>query len=400
MSEQTSAHSSKQGVKVLVAGSILQLFLGIIYVWSVFVKPVISYWDWEEKAVKDTSSYMLACFVFGILVCGRLLGKTGTRITTLAGGLLMSAGMLITSLLKDAPHWSIWITYGVVGGFGVGLAYNSILTCAQKWFPTKRGLATGISVSAFGFGTAIFAPLIGKLVEKYDLLIALRILSIAFLITTLALFSFIKLPESTGAAAASSSDQKQYTTGEMLKTPLFYALPFSMMFLTLSYFVLNPSFISLSETKGYAFGTIILMMSGFVNAIGRLAIPTLGEKIGASKAVFIIILATAISSATLAIDNPVVFIVSIAVIVFCYGGSSGIYPVVTGGFFGLQNIGSNYGFVMIGFMISSLFLAPFIRNIDSLNAQFLITAIIAALGVVLSLILVTVENKNKSLKGK
>ena len=393
------ASSKNQGVKVLVAGSILQLFLGIIYVWSSFVQHVDKHWaDWDIKAIKNTSSYMLAFFVIGIIVCGRLIGKIGARIPVLLGGVLMSAGMFVTSMLgENTSEKSIWVTYGIIGGFGVGLAYNSITACAQKWFPQKRGLATGITVSAFGFGTAIFAPLVDTLVGKFELLVTFRILAVGFLAATLVLFSFIKLPPETSQAAAATSLQKQYTTGEMLKSPMFYLLPFSMMFLTLANFVINPQLKILAGgmDMGANFGTYTVMMTGFANAIGRIAVPSLGEKIGSAKAVLVIMAGTVAGSVLLCVNNPIVFVIAIALIVFCFGGSSGVYPVVTGTVFGVKNIGSNYGFVMIGFMIASLLIAPWVRE-HSQNTQFLIQAGFALAGMLLAVMLIKIENKIKA----
>ena len=390
--------SSHQGIKVLISGSILQLFLGIIYVWSVFVKPVSEFWGWDSAAVKLTSSYMLAFFVLGILTGGKLQNKFGTHIMVLSGGLLMAAGMALTSILSSAAAWPIYITYGIIGGFGVGMAYNAIISCAQKWFPQRRGMATGISVCMFGFSTVIFAPLVEYLIGRFDLLTTFRILSGAFLAVTLALFIFIKAPaeeSQSDAPAAASSEQKQYTTSQMLKTPSFYLIALSMMLLTASFFILNPALKSLPGELGLysGIGTYIVMLTGIASALGRLAVPLMGDKIGPTKAVFTILLATAVCMAGLCISNYFIFIAAIAVVAFCYGGSSGVFPVVTGKFFGLKNIGANYGMVMVGFMLSSLCF-PIVINLISNNAiKFLTLAGIAFLGAAISVILMIIEKR-------
>ena len=392
-----STPSSKQGVKVLVAGSVLQLFLGIIYVWSVFVAPVSKFWNWEIADVKLTSSYMLAFFVLGILTGGRLQNKFGTHFMVLGGGLLMAAGMVSTSFLPIAAVWPIYITYGVIGGFGVGMAYNAIISCAQKWFPAKRGLATGISVCMFGFSTVIFAPLVEQLIKAFEVKSTLQILGAAFLVVTLALFSFIKTPEESAqaGAAAAATTQKQYTAGEVLKSPAFYLIALSMMLLTASFFILNPSLKSLPKDLGYGenIGTYIVMLTGIASACGRLVVPLLSDKIGPTKAVFTILLLTAVCMAGLCIGNPIVFIVCIAIVAFCYGGSSGVYPVVTGKFFGLKNIGSNYGMVMVGFMLSSLCFPMVINLISDNTVKFITLAGVATLGAVIAAVLTIMEKK-------
>ena len=395
-----SKEKSNPGVKVLIAGSILQLFLGVIYVWSVFVGPVQSAFDWDINDVKFTVNIMLCCFVLGILTAGKLLEKIKAAYIVLAGGLMMAVGMFATSVLSAAaPSWSIWITYGIIGGFGVGLAYNTIISSAQKWFPKKRGLATGISVCSFGFSSVIFAPLATKMIssEAIGLVLTLQILAGAFLIATSALFAFIKMPESIAGAAADFSAQKQYTTGQMLKKFDFYLIFFSMMFLTAAFFIINPSLKPLAPIHGLGdFGVTLVMIAGLANSAGRLVVPLLGEKIGRRGAVLTILLITAVGTASLAVVNGPLFVIAIALIAFCYGGSSGIFPLVTADHFGLKNVGANYGAVMVGFM-SSVLLFPYI--VGQLNtgadavaadnaAKYIALAGIAAVGAVLTVVLI------------
>ena len=388
--------------KVLLAGSILQLFLGVIYVWSVFVQPVQNTFGWDAKDVKFTVNIMLCCFVLGILMAGRLQAKLKASYIVLAGGLMMAAGMFATSMLSSAsPFWAIWLTYGVIGGFGVGLAYNTIISSAQKWFPKNRGLATGISVFTFGFSSVIFAPLTEQMIksEAIGLISTLQILAAVFLVATLVLFVFIKLPESIGGGpAVDFGTQKQFTTGEMLKKVDFYLIFFSMMFLTASFFIINPSLRLLAPMHGLdaSFGVTLVMIVGLANSAGRLAVPLLGERIGRRGALLTILLITAIGTAFLCIATGAAFVAAIALIAFCYGGSSGIFPIITADQFGLKNVGANYGAVMVGFM-SSVLLFPYI--VGQLNTgegavaadntmKYIFLAAIAAVGALFTIILI------------
>jgi len=395
------------GVKVLIAGSILQLFLGIIYVWSVFVLPVQNKFGWQIQDVKFTVNIMLCCFVLGILTAGKLQTKIKASYIVLTGGMMMAIGMFATSMLSATiPVYGIWLTYGIIGGFGVGLAYNTIISSAQKWFPKKRGLATGISVFTFGFSAVIFAPLIemliGPIPDYSGLIFTFRILSAAFLVATVALFAFIKLPENVKGATVDFGAQKQYTTGQMLKKIDFYLIFFSMMFLTAAFFIINPSLKLLAPIHGLdiSFGVTLVMIAGLANSAGRLAIPLLGEKIGRRGAVLTILLITAIGTASLCMINGLLFVIVIALIAFCYGGSSGIFPLVTADHFGLKNIGANYGVVMIGFMSSVLLFPQLIGQLNTGDAdptvntmKYLALAAVAAVGALLTFILILKAKK-------
>lgn len=396
--------SGNRGVLVLVTGSILQLFLGIIYVWSVFVTPVSERFSWGIENVKLTSSFMLCCFVLGILIGGKLQVKTGTSKIVLAGGLLLSAGMLATSFIPSGAAYLIYITYGIVGGFGVGMAYNAIISCAQKWFPKKRGLATGISVCAFGFSTVLFAPLIEALIKAYEVINTFRILAAAFFVVVVALFYFIKLPDDSGQAASPASEllmkKKQYTTGQILKTKQFYYITLSLMLGTAAYFILNPSFKTFAEERNLAdVGTLIVMVTGVANALGRLLVPLLSDKIGRERAALSILLATMVSTLVLCYAGGIPFMAAIAVIAFCYGGYSGIYPLITADYFGIKNVGSNYGAVMVGFALSALFFPMLVGLVGNMTAKFFVLTVLAAAGALMVILLMLSNKKQAKAKG-
>ena len=389
--------TNKQGLKVLITGSILQLFLGIIYVWSVFVTPVSDFYGWDTDAVKLTSSFMLCFFVVGILLGGKLQVKIGASRVVLMGGLLLSCGMLATAFIPKGAAWLIYLTYGIIGGFGVGASYNAIISAAQRWFPKNRGLATGVSVCAFGFSTVLFAPLVEALVGKFHLQNTFIVLSIAFFVVVLALFSFIKLPDDTGAGAASAAllEKRQYTMSQALKTKEFYFITLSLMLATAAFFILNPSFKMLAAERNLdaGLGTLLVMITGVANALGRLGSPLLSDKIGREKAAFTIIAVTGLCALALCFATGILFMAVVAVIAFCYGGFSGIYPVITADYFGIKNVGSNYGAVMVGFALSALLFPMIIGRIQSPLATFIVLAALAFIGCILIVFLMGSKKK-------
>jgi len=388
---------SRLGLRVLVTGSLMQLFLGILYVWSVFVTPVSEVFLWEINSVKLTSSFMLCFFVFGILAGGKLHLKIGSDKVVLYGGLLLSAGMLATAFLPANIAWLMYITYGIIGGFGVGSAYNAIICAAQKWFPQKRGFATGVVVCAFGLSTVIFAPLIKTLIEQFELRNTFLILSAAFFIATLALFRFIRLPDESAPASAPSAAllaKKQYAITETIKTKEFYLIALSLAVATAPFFILNPSFISYANARGVPeFGTIIVMMTGVANACGRLTIPILSDKIGREKAVLTVLVFTSICAFVLYFAQGFVFISSVLLTAFCFGGLPGLYSVLASDYFGIKNAGANYGAVMMGFALSALTFPMFIGLIQSDTIKFITLSAMAATGVIFVILLMASKKK-------
>ena len=389
---------NKQGLKALIAGVVLLLFLGIIYVWSVFKAPVSVYYGWSSADVGLTASFMLCFFAVGILAGGRAQVKIGVQLSTLIGGLMVAAGMLFSSIIPAAGKshvFLIYLLYGIIGGSGVGIAYNAVISNAQKWFPENRGFATGVSVCAFGLSTVIFAPFIEFLNSKLEVNVTLMILSALFATATLLTFLFIKSPEQILKASAPVLKGKQFTTLEMLKTTRFYLIALSLMFGLSVFFVINPDLKDLAINRNAAsFATILVMVMGLSNAFGRLCVPLISDKIGRENADIIILSATSLSAFCLCFIGGVWLIITIAIIAFCFGGFAGLYPVLTADNFGIKNIGSNYGAVMIGFMVSAL-LFPFLtKNIEEQTVKFIVLGIVAAIGMVL-IILLKMNRKNQ-----
>ncbi|MCL1959196.1 MAG: MFS transporter [Spirochaetes bacterium] len=387
----SSITENKQGIKVLITGSILQLFLGIIYVWSVFKNPVSKFYGWDVTQTGLTASFMLCFFVIGIFAGGKVQTKISVKLTTLIGGLMVAAGMLATALIPTggkAPVFLIYLFYGIIGGLGVGAGYNAIISTAQKWFPQNRGFATGVSVCAFGFSTVVFAPLVTMLNQKLPVNYTFLILAGGFAAAVLLLFSFIKTPEQVPNAAAPVLKGRQFTTTEMIKTPRFFLIALSLMFGTSVFFIINPDLKDLANNRGLeSFATMIVMFTGIANALGRLGAPLMSDKIGREMADVIILAVTALGAFGLCFADGILLIVIIAAVAFCYGGYSGLYPVLTSENFGIKNVGSNYGAVMVGFMLSALLFPIVINKIGSQQLRFSILGLLAAVGAVLIVIL-------------
>jgi len=394
-----SVQKNYRGVRVLITGSIMQLFLGILYVWSVFVRPVSAVYNWQIDSVKLTSSFMLCFFVIGILAGGKLHLKIGSDKVVLIGGLLLSLGMLITSMLPNEIAWLMYLTYGIIGGYGVGSAYNAIICAAQKWFPHKRGLATGIVVCAFGLSTVIFAPLIKTLIDNYELRNTFMILAAAFFAATLILFRFIRLPDDNTPAAAPPAAllaKRQYVVSETIKTKEFYYLALSLAVATAPFFILNPSFITYAaQRNAESFGLIIVMMTGVANACGRLVVPILSDKIGRENAAITVLAVTSICALVLSFAQSGLFIASVLATAFCFGGLPGLYSVFASDYFGIKNAGANYGAIMMGFALSALTFPMFIGLIQNDMMKFITLSAMAAVGVILIILLLRIKKKSQ-----
>lgn len=388
MSEERTK-ASRERYRILIAGVIIQFCAGIIYMWSVFKQPVADHLDWDPASSALTSSFMLVAFVAGILIGGRIMDLIGPKKTCIAGSIMMSLGILASSFVTSSDPYLIYLTYGIIGGFGVGTVYTCTVSPIQKWFFDKRGFATGIMVGAFGFSLVLFAPLANYLLSNVGVPSTFQIFGLAFLIICTACAFFITSPPDDYVpkpGSASMNTEKQYTPKEMLRTKAFYLITLSLFFVIPAYFILNPLFMSLGMDRGLSESLAVMgvMITGICSASGRLAITWMSDHIGRTVALLMIIGLTLLGVILVIFAQNIMFIICLAIIAFAFGGAAGIYATVTSDHFGTKNMGSNYGFVMIGFGASAL-IFPFLSNAISGDGDYTMAFIVCAVTCIASL---------------
>lgn len=390
---------NKTRTLTLISGALILFCLGIIYIWSIFNKPVMTYFNnWADSSY--TFNIMLVTFVLGILIGGRIQDKKGPRMVVLIGGILFAAGILLASIIPPTQPWLFAVCYGGLAGFGVGMAYTSTISCVQKWFPDRRGLASGIMVSAFGVSTVAFGPLASAMLTSWSISLGntLQILAIAFFAVVIIFVWFIKNPPEGYMAdfkpkSKAASSGEQFTPGEALRTPQMYFIIICMAMLTLSYFIIIPKVAALSTAgKDFAdLAVITVSLSGVASAVGRLVMPILSDYKGRKFAFMILFIVILASMAALIFVTGPVCMAFIWAVAFCYGASAGVFPALTADYYGPKNMGANYGLVMIGFAgaavlagsISSMFITA--QAVSTL--AFIIPVIACIIGIVFMVVL-------------
>ena len=207
----------------IVGCLLVQLCVGILYLWSVFKSSAIDFYGWADSSVNMVASIMLFCFCFGNLVGGILNDKIGPKKVSIMGCCLFGGGILLASFLPaSASIWLFYLTYCLIAGLGSGFAYGAAISCLQKWLPHRRGLASGLAVSAFGFSTVIFSPVSSALLGVMTLPATLRTLAIVFLIVGLVACMFISLPDESYLKGlnlpAAATAARNLTLGQAIKT--------------------------------------------------------------------------------------------------------------------------------------------------------------------------------------
>lgn len=128
----------------VLASIAVQLCLGVAYIWSVFQTGIAtSIFGGDNAAAGLTFSFLLATLTIGSVLGGKLAAKFGTQKIIILGGIILSAGFFFASFVTSAAPRLLWLTYGFMGGVGMGFTYSTTIAVAQKWFPEKEAWSPG-----------------------------------------------------------------------------------------------------------------------------------------------------------------------------------------------------------------------------------------------------------------
>jgi OFA family oxalate/formate antiporter-like MFS transporter len=209
-------------------GVLMNLALGSLYAWSVFVLPLEQEFGWRRADTSWVYTIAIVFFALSFVLAGRIQDLKGPRLCALIGGALVSLGFLLSSFTTSLL--TLYIFFGVIVGIGNGFGYATPVPVASKWFPDKRGLVVGLMVGGYGAGSAILGPFATRLIANVGWRPTFQILGVVFLIMTMTGAMLLKNPppgyrppnwQPKPGAAATTAD---FSVREMLATPTFYLL--------------------------------------------------------------------------------------------------------------------------------------------------------------------------------
>jgi len=350
---------------IAVAAILVQMALGAVYAWSVFRVPLSKLFHSTISEV--TLTFTIAIFVLGFAAFfgGLWLNRVGPRVVMLTGGLLYGCGIFLASFSSGLP-W-LYLTYGVIGGIGLGFGYIVPISVLVKWFPDRRGLMTGVAVGGFGAGALVTAPVATRLIQSVGVLHTFAYLGIAYLIVTCAAGWFMTNPPAgwqplgwtSGAIEKAQRASKDFNLGEALKTWQWWALWF-LLFLNTSAGISvisqeAPMFQELAKvTAIVAAGMVGIVSIG--NAVGRVFWAWASDWITRRGTFFAMYLLQAGLFWLLLVFHSVTGLTVITfIILMCYGGGFGTMPAFAADYFGAKNVGPIYGLMLTAWGFASAF---------------------------------------------
>jgi OFA family oxalate/formate antiporter-like MFS transporter len=348
------------------AGFLMQMALGAVYAWSVFRVPLSKQFHWSISQV--TLTFTICIFVLGVSAFfgGLWLNKKGPRIVALTGGFLYGLGVLLASFSADKLWW-LYLSYGLIGGIGLGFGYIVPVAVLVKWFPDRRGLITGIAVGGFGAGALVTAPVATHLIQSVGVLQTFAWLGIGYLVVAMATGSLMRNPPDgwkpagwvPSATQTAQRAAKDYTLGSALKTWQWWAM-WALLFLNVSAGISlisqeSPMFQEIAKVSVVAAGSMVGIVA-IGNAVGRIFWAWTSDAITRRWTfVAMFLVQVALFWMFPSISSASALTVVSFIILMCYGGGFGTMPAFAADYFGAKNVGPIYGLMLTAWGCASAF---------------------------------------------
>jgi len=384
----------ERGRWIFVAlGFLANVCMGAVYAYSVFRKPLESYWGISATQSGLPFMVFLAVFALGMALAGNLVENWGPRKTGILGGILVGLGWIAA---RFSPNiFVLTVLYGVVAGAGVGVAYGCPIAVAGRWFPDRRGLAVGLTVAGFGASALIVAPIMNALIRRFGPLNTFAILGLAFLVIMVLVALPMRYPSGELKAKASGQGEAWgLTRAEMIRTPTFWALWFSYTIGCLAGLmaigIASPFGQEVAKLSAGLSAAAVSIFAVF-NGVGRPLFGWLTDRLSPRNAGVLSFALILLASLILYFggQNSAIYFLGFCVLWLNLGGWLAIAPTATATFFGMKYYGKNYGIVFTAYGAGAILgnvLSGLIRDlIGSYLAVFPWVMVLAVLGGVIAL---------------
>lgn len=357
--------------KVAIAAVAVHLCIGSVYAWSVFVKPLQLMYDWTKQDLTWTFSIAIVVLGLSAALSGSWMENKGPHRSAQISALAFGLGIIGAGVASHIGSlWLLYLTYGVLGGIGLGLGYISPVSTLVKWFPDKRGLATGMAVFGFGAGSLITGPIAADLIENLGVPGTFYILGFAYLAIIFAASSFLYFPpegykpegwdpNKSAEAGKGFCTKRNFEVSEALKTPQFWLL-WILFFINISAGIMLISLASPMAQEIVGFTPIqagfMVGLMGIFNGAGRIFWSSVSDYIGRAVTYGIMFLVQIVLFILLpSLKTAILFQLAFFIILTCYGGGFATCPAFIADMFGASRVGAIHGIILTAWSSAGIF---------------------------------------------
>jgi OFA family oxalate/formate antiporter-like MFS transporter len=385
----------------------IHICIGSVYAWSVMTKPIMAALGISLKETQWTFSLAILFLGLSAGFLGGWVEKYGPRRSGLTSALFYCSGMFGTGL---AVHWQslplLYLFYGMIGGIGLGVGYITPVSTLVKWFPEKRGFATGIAIMGFGLASLVAGPLIQILLQKVGLVATFAGLGLLYLCIMVPSALYLEPPLATTLTPdkskrdASRCEPIQATAGAAIKTWQFWTL-WWMLFINITCGIglLSVASPMAQETINMPPLTAATMVGviGLVNGLGRLFWASISDYLGRANTYIAFFIIQAIAFFLLAkTTNSFLFQFLVYLIISCYGGGFSTIPAFLSDLFGTRELSAIHGKILTAWAAAGVVGPLFVAWIKDTTHSYHATLIVFSLCFTASLVVATVLKNKQS----
>jgi len=345
----------------------IHISIGSVYAYSVITNPVKDIFDVEGSTIKWAFKIAILCLGFSAAFLGPWVEKVGPRVSGTAAAIFYGVGILGSGLAVQLESLVLFYAcYGVIGGIGLGLGYITPVSTLVKWFPDKRGLATGMAIMGFGLSALIFGPVMQYLFEAVGVINAFFILGVIYLVLILASARYIErppegyMPKGFDKTTAKNvrEDISNITAKEALKSRRFYYI-WLMMFIniTCGIAIIAAASPMMQEKLDYTpmQAAAVVGLIGVFNGLGRLLWSGLSDYLGRPNTYVIFFAFQILAFYFLPqIAVELLFLTILFTVITMYGGGFATLPAFLGDLFGTKQLGAIHGLVLASWAIAGV----------------------------------------------
>ena len=396
----------------LIAASAISIHLSIggAYAYSVYKNPIATELGWDASQITIAFTIMMGLAGFAAALFGGVVEKLGPRKAAMVAAVLFGLGQggAGFAILSDSVVL-YWLTYGLLSGLGMGIGYIAPVSTLVKWFPNRRGLATGMAVLGFGAGALITAPVAANLMEAVGIANTYFILGVSYFILMMAGALYIAPPkpgdveEMITTVGGKTQEMAQMSARQAVRTKQFWML-WSMHLINVTsglmmISVASPMAQEIAGLSVAAAATMVGLM-GLFNGGGRLIWAAASDYIGRQNVFVIFFVIQLIAFITLPFTtNVIIFQLFIFLVVSCYGGGFSNLPAFASDLFGTKQLGVIHGYLLTTWSLGGVFGPMIVSAIreaaNSYVPVFYLFSILIAISFGISLLLRSDVNKTK-----
>lgn len=345
----------------MIIGVVAMLFAGVLYAWSILKAPLLTEFGWGPSELALNFTLAMTFFCIGGLLGAQISKKAGHKLAIISAGILSALGFILTALLHNADVWMLYITYGVLAGLGIGIAYNVVIATVSAWFPDKKGLCSGCLMMGFGASALVLGNLADAMFKStLGWRFAYIVIGIAiFAVLCLSAF-LLKKAEVTVTKTEETDNQEQYTSKQMLLRPSFW-----MAFICISFLAaVGSSVISfakdlaLSVNAPEKLAVSLVGVLSVCNGLGRIITGAVFDAVGRRKTMLcaniITICAAGVTLLAVSVNSLALCIIGLCLTGMSYGACPTITAAFTSSFYGMKHFSGNMAYMTFTVMAGSL----------------------------------------------